>query len=93
MLFPVTIEATPSLLALAERVTDVLAEVGYEAERFGKSTLAIKAVPAGIRHGDPAQLLRRMLTTWERDGMPDEDERVARVLARSVPLRVARAIG
>jgi DNA mismatch repair protein MutL len=91
MLFPVTIEATPSQLALVERVTDVLAEVGYEAERFGKTTLAIKAVPAGIRHGDPAQLLRRMLASWERDGMPDEDERVARVLAEIACHSVVRA--
>ena len=91
MLFPVTIEATPAQLALVERVADVLAEAGYEAERFGKSTLAIKAVPAGIRHGDPAQLLRRLLADWERDGAPDEDERVARVLAEIACHSVVRA--
>jgi DNA mismatch repair protein MutL len=91
MLFPVTIEATPAQLALVERVVDVLAEVGYEAERFGKSTLAIKAVPAGIRHGDPAQLLRRLLAEWERDGAPDEDERITRVLAEIACHSVVRA--
>ncbi len=91
MLFPVTIEATPAQLALVERVADVLAEAGYEAERFGKSTLAIKAVPAGIRHGDPAQLLRRLLAEWERDGTPDEDERVTRVLAEIACHSVVRA--
>jgi len=91
MLFPVTIEATPAQLALVERVADVLAEAGYEAERFGKSTLAIKAVPAGIRHGDPAQLLRRLLADWERDGAPDEDERVTRVLAEIACHSVVRA--
>jgi DNA mismatch repair protein MutL len=77
MLFPVTIDATPTQLALVERVGDALAQVGYEAEAFGKATLAIKAVPAGIRHGDPAQLLRRLLADWERDGTPSGDPEAA----------------
>jgi DNA mismatch repair protein MutL len=91
MLFPVTIDATPAQIALVERMHDVLAEVGYEAEAFGKATLAIKAVPAGIRHGDPAQLLRRLLAEWEREGAPAEDERVARVLAEIACHSVVRA--
>jgi len=91
MLFPVTIDATPAQLALAERVTDVLAQVGYEVEQFGKGTIAIKAVPAGIRHGDPAQLLRRLLVTWEREGVSDEEERVTRVLAEIACHSVVRA--
>jgi DNA mismatch repair protein MutL len=91
MLFPVTIDATAAQIALVERMHDVLAEVGYEAEAFGKATLAIKAVPAGIRHGDPAQLLRRLLAEWEREGAPAEDERVARVLAEIACHSVVRA--
>nr|MBA3397701.1 hypothetical protein [Deltaproteobacteria bacterium] len=104
MLFPVTIEATPAQLALVPRVADLLAQVGYEAEVFGKTTIAIKAVPAGIRHGDPAQLLRRMLDEWVRDGTPDlaldrdsaswrgwHEERVVRVLAEIACHSVVRA--
>ncbi|MBA3819747.1 MAG: hypothetical protein H0X17_12700, partial [Deltaproteobacteria bacterium] len=74
MLFPVTIEATPAQLALVGRLAEVLAEVGFEAEAFGKATIAIKAAPAGIRHGDPAQLLRRLLDTWAREGPPEPDD-------------------
>ncbi len=104
MLFPVTIEATPAQLALVPRVADVLAQAGYEAEVFGKTTIAIKAVPAGIRHGDPAQLLRRLLDEWVRDGTPDlsldrdsaswrswHEERVVRVLAEIACHSVVRA--
>jgi DNA mismatch repair protein MutL len=61
MLFPVTLEATPAQLALVGRVGRLLAQVGFEVEPFGKATLAVKAVPAGIRHGEPTQLLRRLL--------------------------------
>ncbi|HEU4731226.1 MAG TPA: DNA mismatch repair endonuclease MutL, partial [Kofleriaceae bacterium] len=64
MLFPVTLDATPQQLALVARVGDLLSKVGFEVEPFGKATLAVKAVPAGIRHGDPAQLLRALLHEW-----------------------------
>jgi DNA mismatch repair protein MutL len=81
MLFPVTIDATPAELALVGELGELLAQVGYEAEVFGKSTIAVKAVPAGIRHGDPAQLLRRLLDDWLVAGVPAEAERVERILA------------
>lgn len=91
MLFPTTIEAKPELVELATRMADVLAQVGYEVEGFGKTTLAVKAVPGGIRHGDPAQLLRAMLQRWADDGAPDEAERLDRVLAEIACHSVVRA--
>jgi DNA mismatch repair protein MutL len=91
LLFPVTIEASPAQLELVARAASLLATVGYEAEPFGKSTLAIKAVPAGIRHGDPAQLLRRLLDDWARDGAPTDEERISRMLAEIACHSVVRA--
>jgi DNA mismatch repair protein MutL len=91
MLFPTTIEVKPELVELATRMADVLAQVGYEAEGFGKTTLAVKAVPGGIRHGDPAQLLRALLEEWAAEGAPDEAERLDRVLAEIACHSVVRA--
>jgi DNA mismatch repair protein MutL len=79
MLFPVTLDATPQQLALVGRVGATLAQVGFEVEPFGKATLAVKAVPAGIRHGDPAQLLRRLLHDWAEAGTPGEAELAERL--------------
>ena len=90
LLFPVTVEVTPAQLEIAARSTAVLARLGYDAEPFGKSTLAIKTVPAGIRHGDPAQLLARLLDQWARDPGSDED-RIASVLAEIACHSVVRA--
>jgi DNA mismatch repair protein MutL len=90
LLFPVTIEATPAQLELVARLGDLLARVGYEAEAFGKATLAIKAVPARIRHGDPAQLLRRLLHDWAREDIDDE-ARLDRILAEIACHSVVRA--
>ena len=91
MLFPTTFEATPSQLTLADRAASVLAQVGFEAEAFGKSTIAIKAVPAGLHGGDPALLLRRLLDEWAAEEAPSEEERVLRALAQIACHSVVRA--
>jgi len=61
MLFPATLELPPALVETAAQMAGVLARVGYEVEPFGAGTLAVKAVPAGIRHGDPTELLRGLV--------------------------------
>ncbi len=69
---PATIDVSPAELALAVRAGALLAEVGFEIEPFGKATLAIKAVPAGLRHGEPTALVRALLAGWAEDGAPAE---------------------
>ena len=91
MLFPVTLDATPPQLALVARVGGLLAQVGFEVEPFGKATLAVKAVPAGIRHGDPAQLLRTLLHEWAQAGAPSEAERLDALLGEIACHSVVRA--
>jgi DNA mismatch repair protein MutL len=91
LLFPLTLDATPAQLELVGRMGALLAQVGYEAEVFGKSTIALKAVPAGIRHGDPGQLLRSLLDEWAKDGAPSDEERLTDVLAEIACHSVVRA--
>jgi DNA mismatch repair protein MutL len=91
MLFPVTLDATPAQLELVARVGDLLGAVGFEVEAFGKATLAVKAVPAGIRHGDPAQLLRTLLQEWAEAGAPSEAERLDALLGEIACHSVVRA--
>jgi DNA mismatch repair protein MutL len=88
LLFPMTVEASAAHTALVGRIGSLLAQVGYEAEPFGPTTIAIKAVPAGIRHGDPAVLLRRILDDVARD--PDADH-IRRMLAEIACHSVVRA--
>ena len=91
LLFPTTIEVAPALVEVATRMTDVLAQVGYEAEAFGKTSLAVKSVPGAMRHGDPTHLLRKLLGEWAEDGAPTEAERLERVLAEIACHSVVRA--
>ena len=63
----------------------ILSSKRWQASHFGK------AVPAGIRHGDPTHLLRQLLDDWRDDGAPSEAERLERVLAEIACHSVVRA--
>lgn len=91
MLFPTTLEVRPGLVELATSLAPLLAQVGFEVEAFGATTLALKSVPGGIRHGDPAEVLRDLLEHWADDGAPSEAERLERVLAEIACHSVVRA--
>ncbi|MGE3459242.1 MAG: DNA mismatch repair endonuclease MutL [Kofleriaceae bacterium] len=95
LLFPATLEVSPAEIGLVEREAGLLARVGFEVEVFGRSTLAVKAVPAGIRAvagaGEPTKLLRKLLASWVDDGTPTEHERLDHVLAEIACHSVVRA--
>jgi DNA mismatch repair protein MutL len=91
LLFPITFDADAAQIDLVGRVRDVLAQVGFEVEPFGKATLAIKAVPAGLRHGDPAELLRTLVQRWADAGAPSEAERLDALLGEIACHSVVRA--
>jgi DNA mismatch repair protein MutL len=91
MLFPVILELDPELVTLATELAPLLAQVGFEADAFGASTLAVKSLPGGIRHGDPAHVLCELLEHWADDGAPGEAERLERVLGEIACHSVVRA--
>ena len=91
MLFPTTIDVAPELAKLAGDLRGVLAQVGYETDRSSDGTLALRAVPSGIRHGDPAELLRALLGRWAEDGAPSDAEQLERALAEIACHSVVRA--
>ena len=91
MLFPTTVEVRKELVALATQLAPLLAQVGFEAEAFAATTLALTSVPSAIRHGDPADVLRDLLEHWADDGAPTEAERLDKMLAEIACHSVVRA--
>jgi DNA mismatch repair protein MutL len=81
LLFPTTIELEPALVERAAELAEPLSRVGYEVDAFGKTSLAIKAVPGSLRHGDPAALLRALLEHHEGDLV---DRALAEIACHSV---------
>ena len=61
LLIPVTFAASPHEVATAEVHTDTLAALGLEITPFSAKTLAVRAVPTTLMHGDAVELARSVL--------------------------------
>jgi DNA mismatch repair protein MutL len=61
LLFPQRIELGDAEAGLVDEHAAALAAVGFEIEPFGGASFALAAVPAGLRGGDPAAVLRALL--------------------------------
>jgi DNA mismatch repair protein MutL len=91
LLFPQTVDVPPAHHAIVADLADVLAAVGFEVEPFGGATVAIKAMPAGLRH-DPATVLRELLAELaDSSGSRAVEERLDHVLATVACHSVVRA--
>jgi DNA mismatch repair protein MutL len=61
LLIPATFAATPAEIATAEAHADTLATLGLDIAPFSARTLAVRAVPASLAHGDAVALARSVL--------------------------------
>ncbi|MBV8618072.1 MAG: DNA mismatch repair protein MutL, partial [Curvibacter sp.] len=61
LLIPATFSATPQEVATAEECTETLATLGLEVVPFSPKTLAVRAVPSSLAHGDAVELARSVL--------------------------------
>ena len=92
LLFPSTVEVAPEQVAVAADATELLAAAGFEVEPFGGNTVAVKAVPAGLRRVEPAAVLRELLSDLaELGGSRAVDQHLDHVLATVACHSVVRA--
>ncbi|WBY01496.1 DNA mismatch repair endonuclease MutL [Ramlibacter tataouinensis] len=61
LLIPATFAATPQEVATAESAAAALQVLGLEITPFSAKTLAVRAVPTTLAHGDPVELARSVL--------------------------------
>ena len=61
LLIPATFAATPQEVATAESCGEALHTLGIEITAFSPKTLAVRAVPTSLAHGDPVELARSVL--------------------------------
>jgi len=62
LLIPATFAATPTEVATAEGAAEALRALGLDITPFSLRTLAVRAVPAALAHGDPVALARAVLS-------------------------------
>ncbi len=61
LLIPATFAATPQEVATAESCSQALATLGLDISAFSPKTLAVRAVPTPLAHGDAVELARSVL--------------------------------
>jgi len=61
LLIPATFAATPTEVATAEAHAETLQALGLEITAFSSRTLAVRAIPAALAHGDASELARGVL--------------------------------
>jgi len=61
LLIPATFAATPEEVATAEAHADTLLHLGLEVSPFSPRTLAVRAVPTQLAHGNAVELARSVL--------------------------------
>jgi DNA mismatch repair protein MutL len=96
LLFPQTIALSPGQAAAAGAHGDQLAAMGFELDDFGEAggqaCYALKAVPAGLTHAEPTEVLLALLDDLARTGSGRAvDERIEAMLATVACHSVVRA--
>jgi len=66
------VELLPEQVALVEENLEVLHEVGFSVEPFGRNTIRLRAVPAIVSGGDPVEALLAAVGEIECGEMPTE---------------------
>ena len=61
LLIPVTFAATPTEVATAQAHAETLNALGLDISAFSPKTLAVRAVPTALSHGDATELARSVL--------------------------------
>jgi DNA mismatch repair protein MutL len=89
LLMPYILRLSPSQHALWEQIAAELAASGFEAEPFGQGTVAVKAVPAGVKSEEIEKLLAEIVESLEKESRTLSPERVREKIAASVACHAA----
>ncbi|MDD2736100.1 MAG: DNA mismatch repair endonuclease MutL [Desulfuromonadaceae bacterium] len=89
LLFPETVELSFSEVAVAVRFRDDLANIGFELEPFGGTTIMVSAAPRIVARKNPTLLIRDILADLERFGTSAafteaQDSLLSRIACHSV---------
>jgi DNA mismatch repair protein MutL len=82
LLESVVVELPPDQIALVEEGLEMLQEVGFGIELFGRGTVRVRAIPVLAASSDPVQALKAALGEIECGEMPTEATAEERLIAR-----------
>jgi DNA mismatch repair protein MutL len=95
LLFPQTIDLSPSEFVMLTEFMSDLKLLGFEMEEFGQNTFVIRGIPSNVNESEVLQTLHYLLENI-RNGESDislvKNERMARLMAQNLSLKSKRAL-
>ena len=94
LLFPQVVELSVTDYSTLLEVLPFLEKIGFRIKEFGKQTIAIEAVPAGMRWGDEGKVIKEILDKFKDLGKKETDiqSRVAASYACKAAIKAGDSI-
>lgn len=89
LLMPLVLQLTPAQQFEYARIADELNAYGFESEPFGQRTIAIKAVPAGVRTEDVEKIVTEILEIAENELRSASLDEIRRNVSATIACRAA----
>ena len=69
LLVPVQIAVTQAEAQVAEQQQDLFNSLGFEVNRIGQESIAVRAIPQILSHANISELIRDLLTDWQKNSL------------------------
>lgn len=95
LLFPRTVQFSPSDAALLGTLLEEIAQLGFDISYFGKDTFVVNGLPIDIQKADVSEMLFGLLATYrenEQELRLGKRESLARSMARQASIRSSQLL-
>ena len=89
LLMPLIVEFTPGQQAVFGEISDELRRNGFEVERFGAKTVAVKTAPAGVQPTQVEKMLLELLDQFQKEEQALNLEKIRGRIAASIACHAA----
>ena len=89
LLMPIVLELSPAQQAVFDDISEELAQNGFEAEPFGRRSVAVKVAPAGIESAAVEHMLHELLDQFSSEEQSLNLEKIRTGIAASIACHAA----
>ena len=89
LLMPIVLELSPAQQAVFNQISEELAHNGFEAEPFGRRSVAVKVAPAGIESAAVEHMLHELLDQFASEEQSLNLEKIRTGIAASIACHAA----
>ncbi len=73
LLFPQVVELSLDDFSIILEILPYLEKLGFRVKEFGKNTIAVEAVPAGMKWGDEGKVIKNIIDYYKEYGVKNTD--------------------